>query len=161
MYIYAYTYTYVYIYYKNMCVHTYAHTLLCDNMQDLIHTLAGVVAYMFIPAKVGIKSCRCARECFICTCVGCMCMFELTITGWWIIVAYLSIPNWFELQLVSQLASYLFSYFSCDPYFLFQIQNFFLYLVLIRLLQLICTVIIGTIEILLVIWLQVSISNTQ
>ena len=42
---------------------------------------------------------------------GCMCMLELTITGWWIIVAYLSIPNWFELQLVSQLASYLFSYF--------------------------------------------------
>ena len=31
--------------------------------------LAGVVAYMFIPAKVGTKSCRCARECFICTCV--------------------------------------------------------------------------------------------
>ena len=60
---------------------------------------------------------------------GCMCMLELTITGWWIIVAYLSIPNWFELQLVSQLASYLFSYFYCDPYFLFQIQNFFLYLV--------------------------------
>ena len=61
---------------------------------------------------------------------GCMCMLELTITGWWIIVAYLSIPNWFELQLVSQLASYLFSYFFCDPYFLFQIQNFFLYLVI-------------------------------
>ena len=27
------------------------------------------------------------------------------------VVTYLSIPNWFELQLVSQLASYLFSYF--------------------------------------------------
>ena len=39
------------------------------HLQDLIPTLAGVVAYMFIPAKVGIKSCRCARECFICTCV--------------------------------------------------------------------------------------------
>ena len=63
---------------------------------------------------------------------GCMCMLELTITGWWIIVSYLSIPNWFELQLVSQLASYLFSYFFCDPYFLFQIQNFFLYLVVIH-----------------------------
>ena len=58
---------------------------------------------------------------------GCMCMLELTITGWWIIVAYLSIPNWFELQLVSQLASYLFSYFLLRSlYFLFQIQNFFL-----------------------------------
>ena len=33
------------------------------------YTLAGVVAYMFLPAKVGIKSCRCARECFIYTCV--------------------------------------------------------------------------------------------
>ena len=39
------------------------------HLQDLIPILAGVVAYMFIPAKVGIKSCRCARECFICTCV--------------------------------------------------------------------------------------------
>ena len=29
---------------------------------------------------------------------GCMCMFELTVTGWWIIVAQLSIPNWFELH---------------------------------------------------------------
>ena len=32
---------------------------------------------------------------------GCMCMLELTVTGLWIIVVYLSIPNWFELQLVS------------------------------------------------------------
>ena len=40
------------------------------HLQDLIPTLTGVVAYMFyIPAKVGIKSCRCARECFICTSV--------------------------------------------------------------------------------------------
>ena len=39
------------------------------HLQDLIPTLAGVVAYMFIPAKVGIKSRRCTRECFICTCV--------------------------------------------------------------------------------------------
>ena len=27
-----------------------------------------------------------------------MCAFELTVTGWWIIVTYLSIPNWFELH---------------------------------------------------------------
>ena len=40
------------------------------DLQDLIPTLAGVVTYyMYIPAKVGIKSCRCAREYFICTCV--------------------------------------------------------------------------------------------
>ena len=37
------------------------------HLQDLIPTFAGVVAYTvyFIPAKVGIKSCRCKRECFI------------------------------------------------------------------------------------------------
>ena len=59
------------------------------HLQDLIPTLAGAVAYIFyIPAKVGIKSCRCARECFICIHVfGCMCMLELTVTGWWIIVS--------------------------------------------------------------------------
>ena len=39
------------------------------HLQDLIPTLAGVIAYMFTPAKVRIKSCRHARECFICTCV--------------------------------------------------------------------------------------------
>ena len=57
---------------------------------------------------------------------GCMCMLELTITGWWIIVAYLSIPNWFELQLVSQLASYLFSYFLLRSLLPFSNSNFFL-----------------------------------
>ena len=31
--------------------------------------LQPVIVSSFIPAKVGIKSCRCARECFICTCV--------------------------------------------------------------------------------------------
>ena len=39
----------------------------------------------FIPAKVGIKSCRCARECFICTCVW-LHVLEVTAIGWWIIV---------------------------------------------------------------------------
>ena len=55
-----------------------------------------------------------------------MCMLELTITGWWIIVAYLSIPNWFELQLVSQLASYLFSYFLLRSLLPFSNSKFFL-----------------------------------
>ena len=97
------------------------------HLQDLIPTLAGVVAYMFIPAKVGIKSCRCARECFIYTCVWLhVHALELTITGWWIIVAYLSIPNWFELQLVSQLASYLFSYFLLRSLLPFSNSKFFL-----------------------------------
>ena len=96
------------------------------HLQDLIPTLAGVVAYMFISAKVGIKSCRCARECFICTCVWLYVHAELTITGWWIIVAYLSIPIWFELQLVSQLASYLFSYFLLRSLLPFSNSKFFL-----------------------------------
>ena len=56
----------------------------------------------------------------------CMCMLELTITGWWIIVAYLSIPNWFKLQLVSQLASYLFSYFLLRSLLPFSNSKFFL-----------------------------------
>ena len=57
---------------------------------------------------------------------GCMCMLELTIKGWWIIVAYLSIPNWFELQIVSQLASYLFSYFLLRSLLPFSNSKFFL-----------------------------------
>ena len=59
---------------------------------------------------------------------GCMCMLELTITGWWIIVAYLSISNWFELQLVSPAASYLFSYFLLRSLYIlpFSNANFFL-----------------------------------
>ena len=97
------------------------------HLQDLIPTLAGVVAYMFIPAKVGIKSCIDVLEnaSFVHV-FGCMCMLELTITGWWIIVAYISIPNWFELQLVSQLASYLFSYFLLRSLLPFSNSKFFL-----------------------------------
>ena len=39
-----------------------AHSLA--HLQDLIPTLAGVYClYIIMPAKVGIKSCRCAREC--------------------------------------------------------------------------------------------------
>ena len=36
------------------------------HLQDLIPSLAGII-YVYMqstPAKVGIKSCRCARECF-------------------------------------------------------------------------------------------------
>ena len=68
-------------------------------LQDLIPTLAGVVAYTFMPAKVGIKSCRYVlKNASFVHVFGCMCMLELTVAGWWIIVAYLSIPNWFELH---------------------------------------------------------------
>ena len=42
--------------------HSLAHT------QDLITILAGHRLYTYLlPANVGIKFCRCARECFICT----------------------------------------------------------------------------------------------
>ena len=53
------------------------------HLQDLIPTLAGVVAYMFIPAKAEIKSCRCAigNASFVHV-FGCMCMLELTVTVW-------------------------------------------------------------------------------
>ena len=41
------------------------------HLQDLIPNLAGVfrITIYFIPAIVRIKTCRCARECFICTCI--------------------------------------------------------------------------------------------
>ena len=96
------------------------------SIQDLILTLAGVVAYMFIPAKVGINLVDLLENASFVHVFGCMCMLELTITGWWIIVAYLSIPNWFELQLVSQLASYLFSYFLLRSLLPFSNLKFFL-----------------------------------
>ena len=54
---------------------------------------------------------------------GCMCMFKLTVTGWWIIVTFLAGLSY----IVSQLASYLFSYFLLQSLLPFQIQNFCLY----------------------------------
>ena len=57
------------------------------HLQDLIPTLAGVVAYMFIPAKVGINLVDVLENASFVHVFGCMCMLELTITGWWIIVA--------------------------------------------------------------------------
>ena len=45
--------------------------------------MAGVFAYYFIPANVatvGIKSCRYARECHICTCIW-LRVFELTVAN--------------------------------------------------------------------------------
>ena len=40
--------------------------------------------YVITSAKVGINSCRCAREYFICTCD----MVELNVTGWCIIAIH-------------------------------------------------------------------------
>ena len=54
--------------YPNACTkkHSLAHLqgliLLCNWLELLL--------IYFLPAKVGIKSFRCARECFICTCIG-------------------------------------------------------------------------------------------
>ena len=90
-------------------------------------SINNTIQYNTIPAKVGIKSCTDVLENVSFVHVfGCMCMLELTITGWWIIVAYLSISNWFELQLVSQLASYLFSYFLLRSLLPFSNSKFFL-----------------------------------
>ena len=36
------------------------------HLQDLILNLTGL---KYTPAKIGTKSCRCARECFIHTCI--------------------------------------------------------------------------------------------
>ena len=44
---------------------------------------------MITPVKVEIKPCRCARDCFICTCIR-LYVFELTVTGWCIIVPYMA-----------------------------------------------------------------------
>ena len=63
----------------------------------------------FIPAKVGIKSCRCATEC---TCIW---LWVITVanTGWCIGISC----DWFEL--VTCLLT-----FCCNPYFLSQILIF-------------------------------------
>ena len=53
------------------------------HLQDLIPTLAGIKHIGDNTSQVGIKSCRCAGEYFICTCVWLhVYMFELTVTGW-------------------------------------------------------------------------------
>ena len=55
------------------------------HLQDPFPILAAIIAYIyFIRTKVGIKSCRCARECFIVHVFGYM--FELLVTAWYIIV---------------------------------------------------------------------------
>ena len=46
-------------------------------------------------------------------------MVELTVTGWCIIATYIAISNWFELTTC-------FLTFYCDPYFLSQIQIFYI-----------------------------------
>ena len=55
-----------------------------------------------------------------------MCMLELTVTAWWIIVANSVFLTGLSC-IVNQLAT-CFLTFYCDPYFPFLIQNFCLYL---------------------------------
>ena len=73
-------------------------------LQGLIPTLAG----LFIYYKVGIKSCRYARECFICTCIWLQgYMFVLTVAnaGLWMMAIF----NWLIVSflLLSLLSKYL------------------------------------------------------
>ena len=68
---------------------------------SILHTFI-----LYVPAKVGIKSCRCARECFIYTCIW---LWVITVAN----TRYISC-DWVEL--VTCLHT-----FYCDPYFLFQI----------------------------------------
>ena len=83
-------------------------------IQDLIPILAGVIA--FIPTKVGIKPCRCVRECFICTCTCLSYSYRL------VHYSYIVISNWFKLTSC-------FLTFCWNPYFLSQIWIFLVYLV--------------------------------
>ena len=94
------------------------HSLL--HLQDLISTLAGVLYIIYIlyqPIKVGIKSCKCNRECFICTCIW-LHVFESTVkltnTGWCIGISC----EWPKLT-----TSFL--TFYCDFYFIYKF--YFLY----------------------------------
>ena len=78
---------------SNTCSLTHVQTKhSLAHLQDLLPTLAGNITYNnLIPAIVRIKPCRCARECFICTCVR-LHVFELTVKEWciWIIVTYIA-----------------------------------------------------------------------
>ena len=69
----------------------------CTSTRLNPYTLAGVVTYMFHTSQsTGINLVD-VLHLHMCL-AACMCMFELTVTGWWIIVTQLSIPNQFELH---------------------------------------------------------------
>ena len=74
---------------------------------------------MITPAKIGNKSCRCAKNALFVHKFSYM--VELTVTDWCVIATYVAISNWFEL-------STCFLTFYYDPYFLSQIQFFIYYL---------------------------------
>ena len=60
-----------------------------------------ILLIYFIPVKVRITSCRCARECFICTCLW-LHVFEPTATDWCIAITqlFLSGSSWLLVSLV-------------------------------------------------------------
>ena len=65
------------------------------HLQDLTSNLAGIKYISKNTSQsIRIKSCRYARECFICTCIW-LHVFELTVTGWCIII--IAIHSCFEL----------------------------------------------------------------
>ena len=68
-------------------------------------------------AKVGIKSCRCARKRFVSACIW---LWVITVAN----TGYISC-EWFEL--VTCLLT-----FYCDPYFPFSYSTFYVYLIIIE-----------------------------
>ena len=80
---------------------------LQDHLQDLIPILAGIKYLSNNTNQSRVKSCRCARECFICSCIW-LHVFELTVTGW-CFYSCIAISNW------SELTTYFFTFY-CDPY---------------------------------------------
>ena len=82
------------------------------------------VSHVIIWAKVGIKSCRCVRKCFICACIR--------LPGWansYRLVHYSYIHRFFYLD-QDDYSYTCFLTFYCDPYFLSQIQNLYIFYVL-------------------------------
>ena len=60
------------------------------HLEDLITTLVAVVAYMYVsysPSRdeilYSVDVLEIASSVYV---LGCMCMFELMVTGWWIVV---------------------------------------------------------------------------
>ena len=69
-------------------------------LQDLMPILGDVFTYYFVPAKVGSKSCRHTRECFICACIWQVCLsYSIATDGLYMIYSFSNL-----------LASYLFPY---------------------------------------------------
>ena len=100
---------------------TVSSNMYCTNkaFSSTSTRLIPCLATHFIPAKVRIKSCRCARECFICTCIW----LHVWVNSYRLVhYSYIVISNWFKLTSC-------FLTFCWNPYFLSQIWIFLVYLV--------------------------------